>query len=98
MIICLSKTHTKGDPIFNITNSENNMKILKQNMRLHFEKFLFETDDIKFIKLFEDKQTKNEFVEIFYNAVIQAEFEMFLGYKKYERTDLEKVNYGLFII
>ncbi len=62
-------------------------------MRLHFEKFLDETDDINIMKLFEDKQTKKEFVEIFYNAVIQPEFEMFLGYKKYERTDLEKVNY-----
>jgi transposase-like protein len=45
------------------------------------------------LSLFQSDETRNEFVELFMNAILKAEFEMFMGYKKYERNGLEKTNY-----
>ncbi len=62
-------------------------------MKKQFDNFLNDVTNEDILKLISDKKRKNEIIECFMNALIQSEFEMFLGYKKYERTDLEKVNY-----
>ena len=62
-------------------------------MRSQFDDFISHCDEIKLLSLFQSDETRNEFVELFMNAIIKAEFEMFMGYKKYERNGLEKTNY-----
>ncbi len=62
-------------------------------MKKQFEIFLDDVTNEDILNLVSNKNRKNEIVECFMNALIQSEFEMFLGYKKYERTDLEKGNY-----
>lgn len=79
--------------MYNITESEENMDIIKENMKKHFDKFLNKTENIDLLQLFSSKELRTELIECFMNSVIQSEFEMFLGYKKYQRTSLEKENY-----
>lgn len=62
-------------------------------MRKSFDEFLSHKDEIEILKVLTDPEFRKEFIELFMNALIKSEFEMFLGYKKYERTDLEKTNY-----
>lgn len=62
-------------------------------MRRSFDEFLSHKDEIEILKVLSDVEFRKEFIELFMNALIKSEFEMFLGYKKYERTDLEKTNY-----
>jgi transposase-like protein len=62
-------------------------------MKEQFSNFIDSSDEIDIITLFQSEESRNEIVELFMNAIIKAEFEMFMGYKKYQRTDLEKLNY-----
>lgn len=79
--------------MINITQDSNNLELVKQNMLEAFEDFLKSRDSIALDLLAKSSTERNQIVEVFLNALIKTEFEMFMGYKKYERTNLEKTNY-----
>lgn len=62
-------------------------------MKESFGDFLNLTSEKELLELIKDSNGQNEIVEVFMNSLIKAEFEMFMGYKKYERKGIESTNY-----
>ncbi len=69
------------------------MDVIKEKLTTEIQNY-FESSDENFIKtLISPGESQNELLELITNVFIKAEFEIFMGYAPYQRTDAIKTNY-----
>ena len=92
-IICLNEQNTIRRLILydNIENKK--LELIKQKIKESLDLYYksMENDDIS--KLFVSGDIQKEFIEIIASSFIKAEFELFMGYPPYMRTETIKANY-----
>ncbi len=75
----------------NIENKK--LEAIKQKVSKEVSEYLSNINNDKFIDLIKPGSIQSEFIAIITNAFIKTEFELFMGYAPYQRTETIKENY-----
>lgn len=75
----------------NIDNKK--LEVIKEKVTKDISEYLTNVDNEKFIEIIRPGIIQSEFIELITNSFIKTEFELFMGYAPYQRTDSIKNNY-----